>query len=161
MSPTILPSPTANRLGLESGAFALMRAGYLPATQFLVLVSAYTQEREYPVSNDLTGSLGWLSNILAGEAFEPQFKAFARDLLRPIVAHLGWEPRPDELHLDALLCGIVLHEIGHYYDEVSVIAEARARFDQYVRDPQAVHPDLRGSSAGRPCKRRKSAPWEP
>ncbi len=106
--------PTADRLGLESDAFALMRAGYLPATQFLALASAYAAEREYPVWSDLAGSLGWLANLLAGEAFESQLKASARDLLRPIVAHLGWEPRPNESHLDALLRGIVLHEIGHY-----------------------------------------------
>jgi puromycin-sensitive aminopeptidase len=136
--------PTADRLGLASDAFALMRAGYLPATQFLALASAYAQEREYPVWSDLTGSLGWLSNLLAAEPFEAQLKAFARALLRPIVRHLGWEPRPDESHLDALLRGIVLHEIGHY-DEAAVIAEARARFDQYMRDPQAVHPDLRST----------------
>jgi puromycin-sensitive aminopeptidase len=136
--------PTADRLGLESDAFALMRAGYLPATQFLALVSAYAQEREYPVWSDLAGSLGWLSNLLAGEPFEPQLKAFARRLMQPIVTHLGWEPRPNESHLDALLRGIVLHEIGHY-DEASVMVEARARFDRYVRDPQAVHPDLRST----------------
>jgi puromycin-sensitive aminopeptidase len=136
--------PTADRLGLESDAFALMRAGYLPAPQFLVLVSAYSQEREYPVWSDLVGSLGWVSSVLAGEPFEPQLKAFARDLLRPIVAHLGWEPQFNESHLDALLRGIVLHEIGHY-DEAVVIAEARARFDHYVRNPQAVHPDLRST----------------
>jgi puromycin-sensitive aminopeptidase len=136
--------PTADRLGLESDAFALMRAGYLPATQFLGLASAYTAEREYPVWSDLAGSLGWLANLLVGEPFESQLKAFAGDLLRPIVAYLGWEPRSQESHLDALLRGMVLHEIGHY-DEATVIAEARTRFDRYVRDPQAVHPDLRST----------------
>jgi puromycin-sensitive aminopeptidase len=136
--------PTAERLGLEADAFALMRAGYLPATQFLSLASAYPQEREYPVWSELAGSLGWLASILAGEPFEPQFQTFARDLLQPIVAHLGWEPRPNESHLDALLRGIVLHEIGHY-EEASVIAEARSRFNRYVHDPQAVHPDLRST----------------
>jgi puromycin-sensitive aminopeptidase len=136
--------PTADRLGLESDAFALMRAGYLPALQFLSLASAYSREREYPVWSDLVGSLGWLSNMLTGEPFEPQLKAFARELLRPIVGHLGWEPRPNESHLDALLRGIVLHEIGHY-DEAPVVAEARARFERYVRDPQTVHPDLRST----------------
>jgi puromycin-sensitive aminopeptidase len=136
--------PTADRLGLESDAFALMRAGYLPATQFLALATAYAAEREYPVWSDLAGSLGWLSNLLAGEPFESQLNAFARDLLRPIVAHLGWEPRSHESHLDALLRGIVLHEIGHY-DEATIIAEARERFERYVRDSQAVHPDLRST----------------
>jgi puromycin-sensitive aminopeptidase len=136
--------PTAERLGLAADAFALMRAGYLPATQFLSLASAYAQEREYPVWSDLAGSFGWLANILAGEAVEPQFKTYARDLLQPIVTHLGWEPQPDESHLDALLRGIVLHEIGHYED-ASVIAEARSRFNRYLQNPQAVHPDLRST----------------
>ncbi|HSF31639.1 MAG TPA: M1 family metallopeptidase [Candidatus Tectomicrobia bacterium] len=136
--------PTAERLGLGADAFALMRAGYLPATQFLSLASAYTQEREYPVWSDLVGSLGWVSSVLAGVPFEAQLKGFARDLLRPIVVHLGWEARPDESHLEALLRGIVLHEIGHY-DEAPVIAEARARFERYMGDPQSVHPDLRST----------------
>jgi puromycin-sensitive aminopeptidase len=136
--------PTAERLALEADAFALMRAGYLPATQFLSLVPAYAQEREYPVWSDLVGSMGWVANVLAGEAFEAQFNAFARSLLKPIVAHLGWEPRPDESHLDALLRGMVLNEIGHY-DEAPVIAEARECFGRYVHDPQAVHPDLRST----------------
>ena len=64
--------PTADRLGLGSDAFALMRAGYLPATQFLSLIQAYAQEREYPVWTDLTGSLGWVTSQLSGEPFEPQ-----------------------------------------------------------------------------------------
>jgi puromycin-sensitive aminopeptidase len=136
--------PTADRLGLESDAFALMRAGYLPAAQFLSLARAYAQEREYPVWTDLAGSLGWVSSLLADAAFEPQLKAFARDLLRPIATHLGWEPRANESHLDALLRGMVLHEIGHY-DESPVISEARARFARYTDDPQSVHPDLRST----------------
>jgi puromycin-sensitive aminopeptidase len=136
--------PTADRLGLESDAFALMRAGYLPATQFLSLARAYAQEREYPVWTDLVGSLGWVASLLSDAACEPQLKAFARDLLRPIVTQLGWEPRAQESHLDALLRGSVLHEIGHY-DEAAVIDEARTRFTRYVDDPQSVHPDLRST----------------
>jgi puromycin-sensitive aminopeptidase len=136
--------PTAERLALEADAFALMRAGYLPATQFLALAPAYAQEREYPVWSDLVGSMGWIANVLAGQALETQFNAFARDLLKPIVTHLGWEPRPNESHLDAMLRGMVLNEIGHY-EEAPVIAEARARFDRYAHDPQAVHPDLRST----------------
>jgi puromycin-sensitive aminopeptidase len=134
--------PTADRLSLAADAFALMRGGYLPATEFLSLLPAYVQEREYPVWSDVLGSLGWLSNVIAGQPFEPQFKAQARDLLRPIAAHLGWEPRANESHLDTLLRSMVLQELGHY-DEEAILQEARARFSRYVGDPQAVPPDLR------------------
>jgi puromycin-sensitive aminopeptidase len=136
--------PTADRLSLAADAFALMRAGILPATRFLSLAQAYAQEREYPVWSDLLGSLGWMANLLAGEACEPQFKALARDLLQPVAAHIGWEPRPNESHLDTLLRGMVLQELGHYGEE-AVLQEARARFSRYMEDPQAVRPDLRGA----------------
>ena len=95
--PAISQSPADGRApGLGSRCVRLMRAGYLPATQFLSLAPAYVQEREYPVWSDLVGS-GWIANILAREAFEEQFSAFARSLLKPIVAHLGWEPQLHDL----------------------------------------------------------------
>jgi puromycin-sensitive aminopeptidase len=136
--------PTADRLSLVADAFALTRAGYLPATQFLSLAKAYGQEREYPVWSDVLGSLGWMANVLAGEPFEPSYNTLARDLLRPVAVHLGWEPRPDESHLAALLRGMVMQELGHY-GEVPVLQEAQARFSRYMADPQAVPPDLRGA----------------
>jgi puromycin-sensitive aminopeptidase len=136
--------PTADRLALVADAFALMRAGYLPATQFLALAGAYAQEREYPVWSDLSGSLGWMANLLAGEPFAPQLNALARGLFSPIAAQMGWEPRADESHLDALLRGLVLHELGHY-DDAATLSEARRRFGRYIQDAQTVHPDLRST----------------
>jgi puromycin-sensitive aminopeptidase len=136
--------PTADRISLEADGFALMRAGYLPATQFLSLAKAYAHEREYAVWSDLLGSLGWVANLLAGEPFEPQLKAFGRELLRPIVGQMGWEPHPDDSHLDALLRGMVIQELGHSGEE-AVLQEARARFARFVQDAQAVHPDLRSA----------------
>ncbi len=136
--------PTADRLSLAADAFALTRAGLLPATQFLSFIRSYTQEREYPVWSDLLGSLGWMANLLAEEPYEAQFKALARDLLRPIVAYIGWEPRPNESHLDTLLRGMVIQELGHYGEE-PVLQEARTRFGRYMEDPQAVRPDLRSA----------------
>ncbi len=139
-----LALPTADRLGLQADAFALMRAGDLPATQFLSLAKAYTNEREYPVWSDLAGNLSWIANLVAQESYDPQFEAFGRELFRPIVAYIGWDARPQESHLEALLRGTVIHELGHYGDS-AVLQEARARFDRFVRDPQAVHPDLRST----------------
>ncbi|MBI3328860.1 MAG: M1 family metallopeptidase, partial [Nitrospinae bacterium] len=139
-----LTLPTADRLGLQADAFALMRAGYLPATQFLSLVRAYKNERTYPVWSDLAGSLGWMSNLLAHEPYVSQFKALGRELFGPIVEHMGWEARPNESHLDALLRGTVIYELGRY-EEAAVLQEGRDRFARFVHDPQAVHPDLRSA----------------
>jgi aminopeptidase N len=83
--------PTAERLGLAADAFALMRAGYLPATQFLSLARAYAEEREYPVWSDLVGS--GMGKIL-GETVEAPFSAYARSPAGP--TRTGWEPQPNE-----------------------------------------------------------------
>jgi puromycin-sensitive aminopeptidase len=136
--------PTADRLALVADAFALMRAGYLAATEFLGLARAYAEERTYPVWSDLAGSLGWVSNLLAGEPFAPQLQVLGRGLFGPIAAHMGWEPHADESHLDALLRGLVLHELGHY-DDANTLAEARTRFNRYGQEAQSVHPDLRST----------------
>ena len=139
-----LTLPTADRLGLQADAFALMRAGYLPATQFLSLVRAYKNERTYPVWSDLAGSLGWMGNLLAHEPYVSQFKALGREIFGPVVGHMGWNARPNESHLDALLRGTVIYELGRY-EEAAVLQEALARFARFVQDPQAVHPDLRSA----------------
>ena len=56
---------------------------------------------------------------------------------------IGWDQRPGEGHLDALLRSTVLSQAGNYGDE-GVLAEAQNRFDQYIGDPNSLHPDIRG-----------------
>lgn len=134
--------PVAERLGLEADAFALTRAGLMPAAQFLSFIQAYRNEREYPIWSDLVANLGWIYNRIAGEPYVEQFRAFVRDLLRPIASLLGWERKPEEPHLDALLRGVVLQEIG-YHGEKNILEEARGRFERFVANSEAVHPDIR------------------
>lgn len=136
--------PTADRLGLQADAFALMRGGYLPATRFLSLIKAYTREQAYPVWSDIAGNLAWISNLVAHEPFDPQLKTFGRELYAPIVERMGWDPRPGESHLDALLRGTVIHELGRY-GESGILQEAHARFERFVQEPNSLHPDLRST----------------
>ncbi len=134
----------AERLGLQADAFALMRAGCLPATEFLSLSQAYVNESEYPVWSDLVSNLGWIANLLAHEPYFDRFRALARSLLCPIVSRMGWDPEPQESHLDALLRGTVIQELG-YYGEETVLREATTRFSRFTEDAEAVHPDLRSA----------------
>ena len=61
----------ADRLGLQDDAYALAKAGYLPATQFLSLAEAYVGEPEAPVWLDLSANLGGMERLLADEEFFP------------------------------------------------------------------------------------------
>ena len=80
--------------------------------------------------------------LLWDEPFYPRFEAQARGIFRPIAQRSGWERRPDEGYLEALLRSTALGALGGCGDE-ETLREASARFAQYVEEPSKVHPDIR------------------
>jgi puromycin-sensitive aminopeptidase len=134
--------PASDRLGLENDAYALMRAGFAPATSFLSLAEAYADETDSTVWRDLLANLAGFETLVLDQPFHQDFTVFARKLLQNVARRLGWSPKPGEGHLDAILRSAVLGQLGSYGD-TEVVAEARRRFDAYLRDPAALHPDLR------------------
>ena len=132
----------ADRLGIADDAFALCRAGMLDARDFLDLARRYRGETDQSVWANLTGSLGSLDSLIEGEDCHEQFRAFARDLLCPIYAEVGWRPAAGEGHLAALLRANVLSALGTFGDQ-EVLAEARGQFERYLERPSSVPADLR------------------
>ncbi len=133
---------TGDRLGLADDAFALCRAGMLPATDFLELARHYEGETSQAVWASVTDSLAALGNLLSGEPSHGAFQAYSRDLLAPIGASVGWRPVADEGHLQALLRANVLLALGSHGD-TTTLSEASGKFSEYVEDPTAVPADLR------------------
>ena len=132
----------ADRLGLQNDAYALMRAGRLPATVFLTLAGAFTEETEAPVWGDLAANLRGLEGLLLDAPYVDAYREFARSIFSTVASSVGWDAKPGEQHLDALLRSIVLGQIGGYGDP-STLAEAGKRFEAYLANPSSLHPDLR------------------
>ncbi len=132
-----------DRLGLQNDAYALSKAGYLSVTQFLSLARAYVNETDARVWEDLASSLGSLDNLLSDEAFHGDFRDLARSVFQPVGARVGWEARPGEGHLDALLRSTVLTQLGRYEDD-DALERAGSLFAGYLEDTGSVRPDLRG-----------------
>ena len=141
----------SDRLGLQDDCYALVRAGYLPATEFLALVTAYRNESDASVWRDLAANLGDLDTLVSREPSRAAFQRFARDLFRPAAQRMGWEARPGEGHLEALLRSTVLSQAGHYGD-VEALRTAQAYFQRYAKDSAAVRPDIRGVVFGLAAK---------
>jgi len=133
---------TGDRLGLADDAFALCRAGMLPATDFLELARHYEGETSQAVWASVTDSLSALGNLLSGEPSHEAFQAYSRNLLAPIGAAVGWRPVAGEGHLQALLRANVLLALGSHGDDTT-LSEASGKFSEYVEDPTAVPADLR------------------
>jgi puromycin-sensitive aminopeptidase len=107
------------------------------------MAGAYKKEVDATVWSDLSANLFELETLLADEPFLPQLHAYGRELYQEIVQRTGWDPAPDEGHLEALRRGTVLGQMGSYGDR-AVLDEARVRFDEYLKDPDRLRPDLRG-----------------
>ena len=132
-----------DRLGVQNDAYALSKAGLLPISQFLELARAYVNETDASVWSDLASNLRDIEQLIAGEPVHPAYQEFARGLFGPAARRAGWQPRPGDGHLDALLRTTVLGQAGSYEDR-EVLQEATGQFQRYLSDHDSVHPDLRG-----------------
>ena len=131
-----------DRLGIQSDAYALAKAGIQPATDFLEIAQAYVNEDHAYVWGDLGANLGALDNLLSDEPFFEAYRWFGRELFGPAGARVGWDPKLGEGHLDALLRSTVLAGLGGYGDP-DTLAEAGRRFGEYANDQIKVNPDIR------------------
>ena len=137
----------SDRLGIQNDAYSLSRAGLLPVTQFLTLAGAYGSETDASVWGDLSSNLRDIEVLLAGEPVLDSYQTFARNIFQRAVQRVGWHAKKGEGHLDALLRSTVLGQAGSYGD-TDVVDQAVERFDRYLKDPSAIHPDLRGTVFG-------------
>eukprot|EP00270_Netrium_digitus_P002182 TRINITY_DN1241_c0_g2_i1.p1 TRINITY_DN1241_c0_g2~~TRINITY_DN1241_c0_g2_i1.p1 ORF type:complete len:933 (-),score=267.52 TRINITY_DN1241_c0_g2_i1:149-2803(-) len=134
--------PTSDRLGLLMDAFALAKSGILPTSNALQLVSAYREETEFTVWTQISSDLGDVRRLLLGTPALEQLDAVGRYLLQKIGSSLGWEAKPGESHLVAMLRPLVLRELADFGDKAT-IAEAQKHFQLLCADPQSVNADLR------------------
>ena len=132
-----------DRIGLQNDAYDLMRAGYLPATTLLDLTSAYRGEDDATGWRMIADSLHDFETLVSQEPYLGRFDGYVRDLVRPAGQRVGWEPKANEGHLDALKRSTVLYALGHHEDR-RALDEAAKRFARYLKDPSSLHPNLRG-----------------
>ncbi|XP_069490760.1 puromycin-sensitive aminopeptidase [Ambystoma mexicanum] len=137
-----LSLPPVDRLSLQNDLFSLARAGMTSTVEVLKVMEAFVNEPNYTVWSDLSCNLGILSTLLANTDYYEELQVFIRDLFSPIGQKLGWDPKPGEGHLDALLRGLVLGKLGKAGHKAT-IEESRRRFKEHVDGKQILPADLR------------------
>jgi aminopeptidase N len=133
------PADRANLLGDQ---FAMFLAGRAPLDTYLNMLPALKGETNIAVWQDTLSHLRALDQLTRGSAARPAFRAFARALIRPEFDRLGWDAKPNESFLDALLRPRVIEALGQF-DDPDINAEARRRFSAFVANPASLAPDLR------------------
>ncbi|RXM32145.1 Puromycin-sensitive aminopeptidase [Acipenser ruthenus] len=118
------------------------RAGMISTVEVLKVMEAFVNEPNYTVWSDLSCNLGILSTLLANTDYHEEIQEFIRDLFIPIGQKLGWDTKPGEGHLDALLRGLVLGKLGKAGHKPT-LEEARRRFRDHEDGKQILPADLR------------------
>jgi puromycin-sensitive aminopeptidase len=135
--------PPRDRLALQNDLFALARAGEASSVDVLKVAQAFSNETNYTVWSDLSTNLATISILTQYTEYTDSFKAFKRNLYSTIHANLGWDAKEGESHLDAMLRGLVISNMGKSGDEAT-IAEAKKRFASHCSGEAILPADLRG-----------------
>ena len=131
-----------DRLGVQSDAFALAKAGQLPTDRALALATRYINEQDFTVWSDLAGSLGDVMGTWAKEDAEyQQLQKLLLKVMGKIVDVVGWTPIAGEHALFPMLRPLIIGAVGRNGHE-DVKKEALARM--YSSEGwQSVPADLR------------------
>ena len=131
-----------DRLGLLADTQALAFAGQLPMGAWLGLLRQVPAQQDPLVTGMLIDQLTDLDNLVAGLPTRPAFRAFARSLLDPIFARVGWQAAEGESGDAATLRVDLIVALGTF-DDAAVVAEAQRRFTRFRADPASLQGDAR------------------
>jgi len=110
-------------------------------------LESYANETDYTVWAEIDAAIGTIANCVERTDYKEKFAAFIRKLYKNIADKVGWNPKSNESHTDAMLRPLVLGRLGRSGDE-SVLKEARQRFKNYIEGKEDMVPDLRGMVFG-------------
>jgi len=132
----------SDRLGLLEDTFALVRARFTTADNYMSLLNSYDKDDNYSVWAAISAQLSSLERLLFEQPFVEKFYASSESLFKGVIKRVGWERSLDETHLASLLRSVVLNQGGHFGNE-NVLDEANRRFQQFLIDKVSITPDLR------------------
>jgi puromycin-sensitive aminopeptidase len=129
------------RFNLVNDTWAAAVAGLVPVPQYLDMTMRFRPERDRNVWTVLLSSLHALNRVVRAED-RPHLERFARALLGPAVAELGWAPRPGETDLVRQLRGDLLRALGTLGNDPGVQARAGELYAASLTDARAVDPNV-------------------
>ena len=132
--------PAADQFGLLKDSFALGMAGDSPVGNFLKLVSALPADADPLVWREVASTLASLDGYYSPGPRRVAYRAWASEVLEPVLARVGFDAKKGEPDNDAVLRERVLLALTQIGDP-KAIAEAKARF-------QGARTDLARLSAG-------------
>lgn len=131
-----------DRFGLVRDAFMLAQSGHSSTVDALQLTQAFENEDNYIVWAEIASDLRAIDNLIFGYAFHDSYRAFCRNIFKPIAEKVGWNKKPQESHFQTLLRSIAIYGFGTNGDE-KTIQKAKDLFEVVLNEHSKLDPDLR------------------
>jgi len=133
---------TAERMSLVNDESALVEAGKEKIGSLLDLVSALSSDQESAVVDSYSLTLDAIDHYLVTDADRETYHAWLRATFRPMMAKVGWSPKPGESEdMHGLRAGVV-EILGKYAQDPDAIRESTRLARQYLQDPNSVDPTM-------------------
>ncbi|PYX88049.1 MAG: peptidase, partial [Acidobacteria bacterium] len=114
----------AERIVLVRDAWAAVRAGQQPIGDFLELAEELQTDRNSSVVQQLNRELDYIGEYLVSDANRPQYQAWVRGLLQPVLKDVGWLPASNEDTNRKDLRAHVIYTLGYTARDPEVLAKA-------------------------------------
>jgi aminopeptidase N len=137
----------ADRANFVGDTWALVEAGLVDPAAFFELVDRMSGDDSRAVVNQILGALGRIDHLEWNRPERAAFHAYGRTVLRPLFDRLSWDAVPSEPADNALLRTRLIGMLASFGDE-AIVAEARRRFEAFVRDPASLPTALRDTVTG-------------
>ncbi|KAL1452104.1 hypothetical protein WDU94_006414 [Cyamophila willieti] len=134
--------PPLDRLSLLDDLFALVQVGEASTVEVLKMIQSMTHEDNYTVWITICNCLQKIDLLLSNTDYHHLFYRFGVNILKHAGQSLGWEPKPDESHLNTLLRSLIISRLGVYGD-ADTLAVARTKFEAHVKGTAILSADLR------------------
>jgi aminopeptidase N len=148
-----------DQLGLLADTQALAFAGMLPMGALLDLMHQVPVDADPLVIHLLVDQLTELDGLHDGLASQPTCRAFARGLLAPVFARVGWEAVSDRGAESGTLRADLIQALGSF-DDPAVVAEAGRRFERYRHERASLQGDVRGAVLAVVALRADARTWD-
>jgi aminopeptidase N len=132
------------RVDVVSDTWAMVISNRSSIATYLILLESLEGETSYSVWHNILQALITIDRLEQGQPGRPAYQAYACSLLNPLLERLGWYPSNDEELATKLFRSELIEALSIFGDR-SVINQAFERFEQLLKDPNNLTPDLRGA----------------
>lgn len=149
----------ADQLGLLYDARMLGYSGEMPLSNLLALAKNATPKFHPQVLKVLAERLGTLDGFYKDLPTQDAYRHFARGILEPFFADVGWTAKRREPPDQPLLRAALLDALSHLNDD-GVKREANRRFAVLVAHPTRVKAEERRAVLGIAARHADTATWD-